>query len=272
MPQSLVQRSGWFLGLILSPILFSSGAWAKPRPVFPLPTVDFLSEPASTALETALKVSPAGLQFEDSRELNQGKLMALTGTTTTPVLREAGRCVGRLHIPPTYDTLTSPYTKTGSARARFLSKTVSPAPGLRVMIRNTTAGMDQRVSPYTDREYSQGDRSEGFTVKQDIAHDARYLAVMPGRNTFTYQIKRRDQVIESGSFTAMMVVETRAEQPTHSGLNAEAAIANPLGMESNPCEPPDIPDIKVPDLQLPPIPDVPVLPPDIQQLLDSPKQ
>lgn len=278
MPEHLLQRIGRLAGLILSPIIFSSSVLAKPQKVSPIPVLDFLSEPDSTALESALRRgrvglrnNQAGLQFGDSQVLNEGELVSLTGTTTSSTLREPGRCVGTLYIPPNYDTITSPYTTPGVAKARFISKTVLPASGLRVAIRNTTSGIDQTLSPYTDREYTQGDHSEGFVVKQAVVHSSRYLAVIPGRNTFNYQIKRGDTVVESGSFTAMMTVKARADkQPVDSGFNSPAFGSNPFDTSSSPCDQPSSADIKVPDIPPLHIPEVPPLPPDIQRLLDQP--
>jgi hypothetical protein len=282
MPEHLLHRVTWLVGLVLSPIIFSSSVLAKPQLVFPIPTIGVLSEPASKALENALRnrqvglqlSRQVGLQFEDSQTLNEGKLVSLTGTTTTTIAREPGRCVGTLYIPPIYDTITSPYTVAGSAKARFLSKTVPPASGLSVVIRNTTSGIDQSLSPYTDREYSQSDHSESFIVKQDTVHSARYLAVIPGMNTFTYQIRENDKVIESGSFTAMIAVETKADkQSTAASFNSTTLSSNPFDSLSSPCEQPNSTDIKVPDLEPLQIPEVPVLSPDdIQQLLDQPKK
>lgn len=89
-----------------------------------------------------------------------------------------------------------------SARARFFSSTTRPAPELRAVIKNVTFGFSGETKPFTDREYYSGDVSEGFNIQLGEQHSGRFLAVQPGENQFEYQIKRRQQVVETGEFTA----------------------------------------------------------------------
>lgn len=88
------------------------------------------------------------------------------------------------------------------AKVWFRSKTTAPAPGLRVMIRNASQATSVKEMPYSDRDYSQGQASEGFTVGRDNGHQTRFLAVNGGVNRFMYEIRRGSEVIESGEFEA----------------------------------------------------------------------
>jgi hypothetical protein len=233
------QIIGLAVGSLLSPlVMFSSSTLAQ-----------------TIVSEDMANSNRVGLQFENSEILNEGKLVSHTGRNTQ-TNRSVGRCVGRLYIPPTYNTTTYPYTTPGAAKARFISRTLSPGAGLRVTIRNTTSGIDQKtLSPYTDREYNQGDRSEAFTVQQDTSHSSRYFAVTPGLNTLTYQIKRNDEVVESGTFTTVMTLETVVDkQPQDSNFDSTAFQPNSLDQSSNQCEPPSIPDMTMPEM-----PDIPTL-------------
>ncbi len=87
------------------------------------------------------------------------------------------------------------------AVAKFYSKTRKPAPGLRVIVRNLTFGFAGDTRPNTDREYYNGDISEGFLIKYGDHHSGRYLAVQPGNNEFDYVIKSGQNILESGKFS-----------------------------------------------------------------------
>jgi hypothetical protein len=220
MHERISQNVRHLVGLILSPVLFSSSVLAQTQEAFP--TVDSLSKSAapSTALKPGPKSYQAGLKFEDAQLLNDGKLVSFTGTKANGRERLPGICSGPGQLSPTDSSATLSYTTPGQTRARFLSSTVPPASGLRVVIHNTTSGIDRNLSPYTDREYAQGNFSEYFSVGEDTAHNSRYLAVIPGPNTFTYQIKRSNEIIESGTFTAMLTVESKLnDQPANSGFD-----------------------------------------------------
>jgi hypothetical protein len=220
-----------------------------------------------------LRTTHVGLQFDGSQALNEGQLVSLIGTKTDSIIRSVERCVGTLHVPSTYDTYTSQYTTPGIAKARFLSKEVAPAPGLRVVIRNTTTGIDQQSSPYTDREYTQSDRSEPIVVKQGTSHNSRYLAVVPGVNTFTYQVRQGSKVVESGVFTATISMATKADEPlTGSRFDSN----DPLVNSPNPCDQTNVldthsnsSDTRVPEINPVQMPEIPPIPPDIQQLIDQ---
>jgi hypothetical protein len=71
----------------------------------------------------------------------------------------------------------------------------------------------------------------------------------------------------------MMTVETKADkQSTDAGFQSPTLSDNQFGTASNPCEQTSSPDIKVPDVEPLQMPEVPVLPPDIQELLDQSKK
>jgi hypothetical protein len=271
-PTSL-QKIVPFAGFILSPAIFSATVLAQTPDI---PSVESLSPPTATAkiLETEPKNDRVGIQFQDAPKLNEGKLFSLTGTRTDTKDVTLGKCLGSLYIPPDRVTTTTPYTTQMGAKASFISRTTPPAPGLRVIIQNTTPEIAQSVRPYTDREYDQGDRSEAFTLKQDITQSSRHLSVTPGMNRFAYHIKRGSEIVESGSFTTLIETETKADkQPEFSDTH----ISTPAS-SSNHCpnqfEEPQFPgtNVKIPDLEDLKIPEVSPLPPDIQQLLDEYKK
>jgi hypothetical protein len=119
----------------------------------------------------------------------------------------SGRGVGNAQQPAvslvgTRYTGECPGESTPSIRARFFSQTTRPAPELRAVVKNVTFGFSGETKPFTDREYFNGDVSEGFEVRFGDQHTGRFLAVQPGENQFEYEIKRGKQVIESGQFSA----------------------------------------------------------------------
>jgi hypothetical protein len=262
MLQPYLQEIGQFTGLILSPAIFSTSVFAQiPNAI---PSVDALSQPATTAksLETLPKNDRVGIQFQGTLVLNEGKLLSLTGTRTNTKAVSVGKCLGSLYVPPNTVTTTTPYTTQVGARASFISHTTPPAPGLRVIIQNITPEIDQSVNPYTDREYFQGDRSEAFMIKQDITQSSRYLTVTPGINRFTYQIQQGKQIVESGSFTTSVTVETKADkQPESSESLNEASNECEQKEPSHEVEVPDIEPSKIPSLS-----------PEVQQLIDESKK
>ncbi len=85
--------------------------------------------------------------------------------------------------------------------ARFFSKITKPADNLRVIIRNINFGFSGNEKPYTDREYYNGDLSEGFNVRFGDSNSNRYLAVQSGENKFEYIIKNGDTVVDTGEFS-----------------------------------------------------------------------
>ncbi|GAP97258.1 hypothetical protein [Leptolyngbya sp. NIES-2104] len=102
-------------------------------------------------------------------------------------IRFTGECPGEL----------SPSTS-----ARFFSKSTQPAPELRAVVRNVTFGFAGEQKPFTDREYFNGDVSEGFVIRFGDRHEGKFLAVRPGENQFEYEIRRGKQSIETGKFSA----------------------------------------------------------------------
>jgi hypothetical protein len=167
--------------------------------------------PANSAgfvFQNALQVEPGAL--------NQGKVVQ-PRVTKSVVRREAGiKYVD--HCPRGQRPIGSPYTVSGGTsvesvesvtpypRGRatmqgwFVSPTTPPAPGLRVVVKNVSIASGTEASPYTDRKYEQGEKSERFIASLADRHQQKYFAVQSGSNQLTYQIKRGDQVIESGEF------------------------------------------------------------------------
>lgn len=164
--------------------------------------ISLLSVPMLSDITNAQSPSLApqtGLQFQASEEFNVGAVTTLSVTTTYQV--DSGKCVGQFYYPNT-ETHSRTHEELVFGRAAFISPTTPPAPGLRVTIRNVTAGLDRNPSPYTDRGYDKAPMSQGFKVSFDITHKGSYLAVQPGNNDFSYEIKRGNTIIESGTFTA----------------------------------------------------------------------
>lgn len=95
-----------------------------------------------------------------------------------------------------------PGEQAASTRARFFSKSTRPAPELRAIVKNVTFGFAGEQKPFTDREYFSGDVSERFDVRFSDRHEGKFLAVQPGENQFEYEIKRGQQSIETGKFSA----------------------------------------------------------------------
>ncbi|MEG4803617.1 hypothetical protein QUB63_31220 [Microcoleus sp. ARI1-B5] len=174
----------------------------KARFVFTVMGISLLSVPILPHITNAQSPPPAlqtGLQFERSEEFNVGAITTLSVSETYQV--DSGKCVGQFYFS-NWQTHSRTYEEPILGKAAFISQTTLPAPGLRVIIRNVTPGIDKNPYPYTDREYDTAPVSEGFKVSFDIQHRNRYLAVQPGNNEFSYEIKRGNTIIESGTFTA----------------------------------------------------------------------
>jgi hypothetical protein len=88
-------------------------------------------------------------------------------------------------------------------QAWFVSRTMPPAPGLRVVVRNASQAGSGKI-PYTDRDYSQAPQSEDFIAAIGEKHYQRYLSMNRGITDLTYEIKRGEQVMESGKFTVKL--------------------------------------------------------------------
>ncbi len=95
-------------------------------------------------------------------------------------------------------------------RAWFVSPALPPAPNLRVIIRNVTTGINQNPSPYTNRTYDKGWISEELTLGFGTKHNGDSFVLADGQNSFTYEIKQGDRVLESGAFNATI---TRRNPP-----------------------------------------------------------
>ncbi|MEG4803613.1 hypothetical protein QUB63_31240 [Microcoleus sp. ARI1-B5] len=172
--------------------------------------ISLLSVPILSNITNAQSQLPAlqtGLQFQESEEFNVGAITTLLVTTTYSV--NSGKCIGQFYVPNS-ETGSRTYEQQVFGKAAFISHTTLPAPGLRVIIRNVTSGIDKNPYPYTDREYDKSRISEGFKVYFDIEHRGSYLAVKPGNNDFSYEIRRGNTIIESGTFTARIDRRTQS--------------------------------------------------------------
>lgn len=92
-------------------------------------------------------------------------------------------------------------------RARFISPSTLPAPKRRVTLKNVTEGMNSDPYPYTDREYSKGQYSEGFDFSFGDKHKGRTFSVLRGENKFEYAIREGEAILEQGTFTADVSVK-----------------------------------------------------------------
>jgi hypothetical protein len=164
---------------------------------------------------------PAGLVFKNGvqtqiGELNQGDLLQDRVTRETTIQENGTEYVdncardevaigitgvefGGSDSVSTIDV--SPYTR-GRAEVRswFQSAKTLPAEGLRVIIQNPSVNNVADQIPYTDRAYDQGGRSQDFIAALGTKHKLKFLALKTGENQMTYQIKRGNQVVESGEF------------------------------------------------------------------------
>ncbi len=134
--------------------------------------------------------------------------------------------------------------------AWFVSKTLLPSSGLRVVIRNITPNANPNVIPYTDRKYDGGNRSESFLLGKGSSHNSRYFIVQPGLNTFSYQIRRGNEILESGSFTEtiyLMAFDGRDPRLTNDQTSYSEAWQNPQVRHHNEKAQPE-PQYQVPSL------------------------
>jgi hypothetical protein len=171
-----------------------------------------LSVPLMSNLTHAQSGSPTpqiGFRFKQSQEFNVGAVTTVSVSTTYQ--GDSGSCHGQFYFS-NFQTYTDTHTEEASEHATFISSNTPPAPGLRVAIRNVTPGIDQNPSPHTDREYDKPPTSEGFKVSLGTIHSGRFLAVQPGENHFSYEIKRGNTIIESGTFSARIDHQTQSRQ------------------------------------------------------------
>ncbi|WP_293077099.1 hypothetical protein [Moorena sp. SIO3H5] len=166
-------------------IFFRAPSLAQIPPLKPLPIEEGSEiQPApEIGIEEDSETEPApeiGWEFLGSRELNQTEIHEID---------YVGECPG----------YSSSYRE-----ARFTSITTPPARKRRVIVRNITRGVASDPYPYTDREYDHGRSSEGTRMSFGTRHDSKEFHVLDGENTFEYEIKERDRVLESGVFTAVI--------------------------------------------------------------------
>jgi hypothetical protein len=96
--------------------------------------------------------------------------------------------------------------------ARFVSTKTPPNRKQRVVVRNLTPGLAGDPSPYTDRKYDRGRTSESTQMELGNNHSNQRFRVTPGENLFEYEIRQRNQVIDSGRFTAVVDRLTQKRQ------------------------------------------------------------
>jgi hypothetical protein len=146
-----------------------------------------LAQPVPVATPMAGTTSPAsptiGLYFSAEQGLNNAKLQGV---------RYVGECPGG---------------QSAMAQAKFISSKTQPAPGLRVVIRNS-GDLIEGQAPFTDRKYDQGKFSERLVMGLDDRHRQSFLAMQSGTNRLRYEIKRGDAIVESGNFEVMISNET----------------------------------------------------------------
>ncbi len=172
----LIPPTGRFLLLIA----LSSGVVVS---LFLAPSIAQLSPQSQSPTEESSEIqSPLeiGWEFRGSRELNQASI------TET---QYEGECPG---------------TDSSYQEAQFSSSKTPPAPGRRVIVRNVTRGVASDPYPFTDREYDEGRASETTRMAFGTNHSGRRLHVLEGENNFEYEIRERNRVIDSGSFTAVI--------------------------------------------------------------------
>jgi hypothetical protein len=205
--------------------------------------------PTPIAIEQSVG-STTGLVFETTipkelGKLNIGTLIQPQVTYVTEVqqtgVRYVDRCgtgekaIGWPHTSGDYGgtiTLSSGpvapyYEKQAKIKGWFISEKTPPSPGLRVVVRNMSLKETSKPIPYSDREYDKGSRSEGFVAGLETEHQSRFFALQPGVNQFTYEIKRGDQVMETGQFTANI---------THQVKDISITKTHGPRQESLPCE------------------------------------
>jgi hypothetical protein len=205
--------------------------------------------PTPVAIEQPVG-STTGLVFETTIQKELGKLNIGTliqpQVTYVTVVQKTGvqyvdRClqgqkaIGWPHTSGDYGAITTLssgpvqpyYEKQAKIKGWFVSEKTPPSPGLRVVLRNMSLKATSEPIPYSDREYDKGSRSEGFVAGLETEHQSRFLALQPGVNQFAYEIKRGEQVIESGQFSANI---------THQVKDISITKTYGARQESLPCE------------------------------------
>jgi hypothetical protein len=195
---------------------------------FPLITVSLTGQAIAAELLTN-NPHQVGIVFDESSLLNSTTLVQPwvnheTVYQETGVTYERASCSGhRAHygtpssvIGPTVLVSSgnvTPYPQNMERlKARFVSNKTLPAPGLRVVVRNLSIGGN--TIPYTDREYTDNRFSEKFYIFPYNEHRMKYLAVTKGDNRMSYEIKRGNQVLESGEFIVKIAVDDRYSSVT----------------------------------------------------------
>ena len=127
-------------------ILPSKAKWVSKVIGFSLLNVPLMLNLTQAQAQARSPVLQSGFKFQASQELNVGTIMTLSVTETYTV--DSGGCHGPFYYS-NFQTRTRQHIEE-TGRAEFMSSTVLPAPGLRVVIRNVTSGINQDPSPYPE--------------------------------------------------------------------------------------------------------------------------
>ncbi len=92
-------------------------------------------------------------------------------------------------------------------KGRFKSSTTPPISNRKVLIKNITSGMDNDPSPYTDRNYENGEFSEGFDFGLDSHHRTQSFSVLGGTNKLHYTIKDHEEIKEEGELMVQVEIQ-----------------------------------------------------------------
>jgi hypothetical protein len=211
----LLHLSGWSAsgGRVGSVVLFAAaatlGGSAIPSAVLAQP-VEAVALSPGLVIEPSGRLNDAPLVYE---WINQVVTYKESGVEykrecTDPSRRIPSSVIGPKVLVRSQEV--TPYKESEPRlKARFVSRKIAPAKGLRVVIRNQIPGLDPSLTPFTDRKYDKGTQSEGFILSPGDRHEGKYLAVKDGVNSMTYEIKREGQVLETGEFKVTLQAQNR---------------------------------------------------------------
>jgi hypothetical protein len=115
-------------------------------------------------------------------------------------------------------------------KAYFTSQQTPTGKKRRVRIENLTTGFSS--TPYTDREYDNGNGSETTKLDFGAGHSSKYFRIRPGENRFAYRITERKNLLESGEFTAIVNLQETVQQRNASWLNTEICANSSVSLET----------------------------------------
>jgi len=132
------------------------------------------------------------------------QIVKAEGDTEIGFETEGETTLNKITIPHYQYTGECPGEEDGSIKTWFTSSEFVPMPKERVIIHNISRGIspDPEKQPFTDREYVKGRSSEEIDMKIGHEHNIQFFQVLPGVNTFEYEIRNGDTVIKRGKFKA----------------------------------------------------------------------